>query len=215
MKKNKSPRANVKRKAIIKDIISSITVGAVIAVAVIGSVIIAKNTVGGVAEKKAKRKEKAGNISISATQTTENGTSTIVVSDKVIKCTTTKAKEEKTEETETAPEPWQSREKFMFTVTAYCPCEKCCGTWATNRPTDENGNEIVTTASGERAVEGVTIAVDTSVIPFGTKVEIDGNIYTAQDTGGAIKGNRIDIYFNSHEKALEFGKQEREVIIYG
>lgn len=103
--------------------------------------------------------------------------------------------------------------KKAFTITAYCPCEKCCGIYAKSRPKDENGVDIVLTASGEKAVEGVTIAADTNVLPFGTKVEIDGNVYTVQDRGGAIKGNRIDIYFESHEKALQYEKQTKEVII--
>lgn len=89
-----------------------------------------------------------------------------------------------------------------YVVTAYCHCSKCCG----------KSDGI--TASGAKAVEGVTIATDTEYIPFGTQVQIDGNIYTVQDTGGAIKGNRIDIYFDTHEKALQYGRQIKEVIIF-
>lgn len=88
-------------------------------------------------------------------------------------------------------------------ATAYCSCEKCCGAWAENR---ENG--IVYTASGAIAKAGHTIAVDTSVIPFGSVVLIDGIEYVAEDTGGAIQGNRVDIYFDSHDEALQFGIQE-------
>lgn len=91
--------------------------------------------------------------------------------------------------------------KDIYTLTAYCACEKCCG----------KSDGI--TASGVKAVEGVTIAADTSVLPFGTKVKIDGKIYTVQDRGGAIKGKRIDVYFDSHQKALEFGKQTKEITI--
>lgn len=91
--------------------------------------------------------------------------------------------------------------KETYTITAYCPCKKCCG----------KSDGI--TASGAKAVEGVTIAADTSVLPFGTKVEIDGNIYTVQDRGGAVKGKKIDIYFDNHEKALQYGKQVKEVTI--
>jgi 3D (Asp-Asp-Asp) domain-containing protein len=87
-----------------------------------------------------------------------------------------------------------------YKLTAYCACVKCCG------KTDG------ITASGVRATEGVTIAADTTR-PFGTKVLIDGHEYTVQDRGGAIKGNRIDIYFDSHQDALEFGVQHKEIFI--
>lgn len=95
---------------------------------------------------------------------------------------------------------WESLGEF--TVTAYCGGSCCCGVWA-----DEN----CTTASGAKAVEGVTIAADTSVLPFGTTVRIDGAEYTVQDTGGAIKGNRIDLYFDNHEDALQYGVKTMEV----
>ena len=55
-----------------------------------------------------------------------------------------------------------------FDLTAYCACETCCGKWALNRPLDENGEPIIYTASGEQAEAGVTVAVDTDVIPLGT-----------------------------------------------
>lgn len=51
-------------------------------------------------------------------------------------------------------------------------------------------------------------------MPFGTKIYIDGvGERIVQDRGGAIKGNKIDLYFDSHEKALEFGRQTRKVTI--
>ena len=56
-----------------------------------------------------------------------------------------------------------------------------------------------------------TIAVDTSVIPFGTEVVINGKTYVAEDTGSAIKGKRIDIFFNGHQTALNFGVQYAEI----
>lgn len=88
-----------------------------------------------------------------------------------------------------------------YVITAYCPCQKCCG------KTDG------ITASGEKAVQGVTIATDKS-IPFGTKVYIEGvGERIVQDRGGAIKENRIDLYFNDHQSALEFGRQTKEVTI--
>ena len=100
-----------------------------------------------------------------------------------------------------------------FKLTAYCSCEICCNKWALNRPIDENGNEIVYGSIGERLSEGYSIAVDPSVIPYGTEVIINGYTYKAQDCGGAIKGNRIDVYFEDHNRALEFGVQHAEVFV--
>ena len=101
-----------------------------------------------------------------------------------------------------------------FILTAYCSCEKCCNGYALNRPVDENGNEIVIGSSGEVLQQGVSVAVDINIIPYYTEIIINENIYIAHDTGGAIKGNRIDVYFNDHQKALEFGKQYANIYIY-
>lgn len=101
-----------------------------------------------------------------------------------------------------------------FKLTAYCGCSKCCGKWGENRPVDEYGKTIVKTAGGYRAVEGVTVAADISILPYGTKVIINGHEYTVQDRGGVINGNKIDIYFESHQAALEFGVQYAEVYVY-
>ncbi len=88
-------------------------------------------------------------------------------------------------------------------LTAYCPCEKCCGKWALNRP-----DGVVYTASGEVAQEGVTVAADWDVYPAGTVLHIEGmGEYIVQDVGGAVSGNHIDIFLDSHEKAVNFGKQ--------
>ena len=102
-----------------------------------------------------------------------------------------------------------------FKLTAYCSCEKCCGKWALNRPKDENGKDIVYGSTGAILVAGTSIAVDPSVIPYGSQVEINGHTYIAHDTGGAIKGNRIDVYFDSHQDALNFGVQYAEVFLIG
>lgn len=92
----------------------------------------------------------------------------------------------------------------FFVVTAYCPCEKCCGVWADG-----------ITATGTKATQGKTIAVDPSLIELGSVVYFDGidgfGGYVAEDTGGAIKENRIDIYFDNHQDALEWGVKEIEV----
>lgn len=102
-----------------------------------------------------------------------------------------------------------------YRLTAYCSCEKCCGYWATVRPLDSEGNPIVYTSSGAVAKAGVTVAADTSVLPFGTVVVINGHEYIVQDRGGAIKGEKIDIYFDDHQEALKFGVQYAEVYVKG
>lgn len=100
-----------------------------------------------------------------------------------------------------------------FKLTAYCSCSKCCGEYADNRPIDENGNDIVYGAIGEVLVEGYSIAVDPKVIPYRTEVLIDGNVYRAQDCGGGIIGNEIDVYFSNHQSAKKFGVQYKDVYI--
>ncbi len=100
-----------------------------------------------------------------------------------------------------------------FTLTAYCPCEKCCGKWARNRPKDETGKPIVYGASGERLINGLSVAVDPRLIPYGTSILLDGQKAVAHDCGAAIKGKRIDVYFDSHEDALKFGLKRANVQI--
>ena len=80
----------------------------------------------------------------------------------------------------------------IFKVTAYCSCAKCCGK-VTGR-----------TASGAHAVAGQTVAAS-GQFAFGTKLNINGKEYTVEDRGGAIQGNRIDIYMNSHAEAMAWG----------
>lgn len=89
-----------------------------------------------------------------------------------------------------------------FKITAYCPCVKCCGQWSDG-----------ITYTGSVSTENSTIAVDPDVIPLGSCVEINGVSYYAEDIGGSIKGNRIDIFFQSHEDALEYGIQYHNVYL--
>lgn len=87
----------------------------------------------------------------------------------------------------------------VFKVTAYCPCEECSG---------EYGRQ---TATGHTARAGHTIAVDPTVVPYGSHVKINGVEYVAEDCGGAVKGNTIDIFFDTHEETEDFGVQYLEV----
>lgn len=82
----------------------------------------------------------------------------------------------------------------------------------TSRDKSMNGQGI--TASGERAVEGRTVAADKS-IPFGTEIYIPalGQMYVVTDRGGAIHGDRLDLYMERREDALRFGVQWLEVWI--
>ena len=84
---------------------------------------------------------------------------------------------------------------IKFTATAYCGCAKCCG------------KSTGKTASGTTATAGRTVAMSSSY-SFGTKIEIQGmGTYIVEDRGGDIKGNRIDIFFSNHQKALDFGRK--------
>ena len=80
----------------------------------------------------------------------------------------------------------------VYKITAYCPCSKCCGK-STGR-----------TASGTKATAGRTVAAS-GKFAFGTKLNIGGHVYTVEDRGGAINGNKIDIFVNSHAEALQWG----------
>lgn len=89
-----------------------------------------------------------------------------------------------------------------WTITAYCPCEICCGAYSSGY-----------TASGTLATAGRTIACNE--LPFGTQVMIDGCIYTVEDTGWSPYGQWIDIYFDSHDEALAYGMRTKEVYLVG
>lgn len=73
------------------------------------------------------------------------------------------------------------------------------------------------TASGARVQEGRTIAVDPNVIPIGWWVYIEGiGLRRAEDTGSAIKGKKIDVYYDSEKYANRFGlKKGYDVYVIG
>lgn len=90
-------------------------------------------------------------------------------------------------------------------VTAYCPCSQCCGPYA-------NG----ITASGKTARAKHTIAVDAynPIVPMGTKVVIDGTVYTVEDTGDLNHyGNDFDIFYAKHEQTSQWGRRHVEAYI--
>lgn len=91
-----------------------------------------------------------------------------------------------------------------FLLTAYCGenYEHVC-----------NDGDARITATGTKPKQGRTIAVDPNVIEYGTKVIIDGNVYVAEDCGGSIKGNRIDLFFDTHQQAVDFGVKRAKVYV--
>ncbi len=98
--------------------------------------------------------------------------------------------------------------EVLMRVTAYCPCEKCCGRWsdgftASGKPVDANG--------------GAFVAADRSV-PIGTLLTVEGynqgRPVEVLDRGGAIKGDRLDVFFPNHQDALEWGVRHLKVQIY-
>ena len=94
------------------------------------------------------------------------------------------------------------RKTMVMEVTAYCPCKICCG---------PNAQGI--TASGRKISHnnGAFVAADTEVLPFHTRLSIPGyrlgRIVPVIDRGGDIKGNRIDVFFKSHQEATKFGRR--------
>lgn len=85
-------------------------------------------------------------------------------------------------------------------ITHYCNCSQCCGSYAGGP-----------TASGTYPVAGRTVAM--SGLPFGTKVEINGHVYTVEDRG--VSGNAVDIYVGSHSEALSKGMYYADVYVLG
>ena len=89
-----------------------------------------------------------------------------------------------------------------FKLTFYCACEQCSGGYGNN------------TATGTKCTEGRTIAVDPKVIPLGSEVFIEGfGSFIAEDTGGAIKQNKIDIYLSDHDRCYSLGVAKANVYL--
>ena len=88
-----------------------------------------------------------------------------------------------------------------FTTTAYCPCYTCSEGWGRS------------TSTGAVAAARHTIAVDPRVIPYGSRVLVGGVVYTAEDRGGGVKGNHIDIFFDTHAETRQYGTRTMEVLL--
>ena len=111
------------------------------------------------------------------------------------------------------------REGELWVVTAYCNCEKCCdwerapdGTPVHSKGPMKGKPKVVgKTASGKTARRG-TVAADTRILPFGTRLFVEGyGECRVEDRGGAIKGRHIDLWFPSHEEAKAWGRREMPV----
>lgn len=91
-----------------------------------------------------------------------------------------------------------------FQVTGYCSCTICCG---------EKEERLTKSETVPRASH--TVAADPSVIPLGTRIVIDDVVYTVEDTGKAVEGMRLDIFFDSHEEAVRYGRKEKYLYLEG
>lgn len=88
-----------------------------------------------------------------------------------------------------------------FKTTAYCPCASCSEGWGRS------------TSTGATATAGRTIAVDPRILPYGSQLMINGIVYTAEDCGGGVKSNHIDIFFDTHSEARQYGVRNVEVYL--
>lgn len=89
-------------------------------------------------------------------------------------------------------------------VTAYCGCESCCGEFADG-----------ITASSYRIRPGDKLIAAPRSFQFGTRIYIPGyGLASVEDRGGAIQGNRLDVYFSTHEEALKWGRRKLLVIVF-
>ena len=88
-----------------------------------------------------------------------------------------------------------------FKTTAYCPCHACSEGWGRH------------TSTGTIASSNHTVAVDPRVIPYGSKLLINGVVYTAEDKGGAVRGNHIDIFFDTHGETRMYRTQSADVYL--
>ena len=109
----------------------------------------------------------------------------------------TKKVEEKKEKKQKKKKPKKNEKRKItmgrFKLTGYCPCYECSEGWGRK------------THSGTYAESNHTVAADLSVLNLGDWITIDGKKYKVEDSGGAVKGDTIDIFFDTHEEVEEFG----------
>lgn len=90
-------------------------------------------------------------------------------------------------------------EMGRFKLTAYCPCYECSEGWCRR------------TCTGGHCRSEHTIAVDPDIIDFGSEVLIGGKVYVAEDCGGAVEGDHVDIFVDTHEEVEEFGTRYKDI----
>ncbi|OQY05581.1 MAG: hypothetical protein B6I25_05400 [Planctomycetales bacterium 4572_13] len=99
--------------------------------------------------------------------------------------------------------PWRT---VRMRVTGYCPCSQCCGAFSDG-----------ITANNHRIQPGDTFVAADRSYRFGTEMVIpgydNGQPVKVADRGGAIKGNRLDLFFHTHQAALQWGVQYLDVLI--
>ena len=101
--------------------------------------------------------------------------------------------------------PMDLTEPRIWNVSAYCPCVKCCGEYS-------KGKHYRQTASGYKIQAGDKLIAAPKSIPFGTWIDVPGyGRAQVKDRGGAIKEGCLDLYFNTHQEALEWGRQHISV----
>ncbi|WP_256975007.1 3D domain-containing protein [Paenibacillus amylolyticus] len=126
----------------------------------------------------------------------------VKVVDKSVESKKAVQKEIKQVKATTSKKSNEDYEWMYFTLTAYSNHQQSTGK-------SKGHPDYGKTASGAMTKEGVTIAADWKVLPKGTKVYIEGvGERIVQDVGGAIKKNKIDVYFESEKDAFDFGKRK-------
>ena len=88
-----------------------------------------------------------------------------------------------------------------FRLTAYCPCKSCSDNWGRK------------TKSGKMATPNHTVAADLTVMNIGDKITINGEEYVVEDCGAHVKGDHLDIFFDTHEEVEAFN--DGKGIAYG
>jgi len=114
------------------------------------------------------------------------------------------SKPEDEQKADTKSEPSDEWRIVRMRVTGYCPCSKCCGEYADG-----------ITANGHKIRPGDTFVAADKRYSFGTEMVIEGysNGQTIKvlDRGGAIRGNKLDAFFHTHQEALEWGVRHIDV----